>query len=203
MIDPPPPLGGGTELRGTAVPVIVRPLLGRLFSGTARRGASPELADAPDERDPDDAVDSEPPRGAPPLPSRETARLPVLEPLLLLRRPPCPASLARCGASKLFHVAGVGDEPPLTVPPDDPDDPLEEELPELLEPDDPLSPPPPRETEPPPPLSPRETDEPVVLPFDVRSWAEARPAIDTVVATVSAVRNLFLISTPLYLSASG
>jgi len=179
--------------------VIVRPLLGRLFSGTARRGASPELADAPDERDPDDAVDPDPPRGAPP-PSRDTARSPVLEPLLLLRRP-CDCSLARWGASKLFHAAGVGAEPPPAVPLDDPDDPLEEEPPELLEPlDPPLSP---RETEPPPPLSPRETDEPVVLPFDVRSWAEARPATDMAVATVSAVTNLFLISTPLYLSASG
>jgi hypothetical protein len=160
MMFPPPPLGGGTEPRETAVPVIGRPLLGRLFSGTARRGASPELAVAPGAREP---PESEPPREPPP--SRDTARSPVLEPLPLLRVRPCACSFDRRGASKLLHVAGVGELPPNGTP--ELDSPIE---PPPLEPALLPPPSPPRGTAlPPPPLSPRDTEEPVVLPFDVRS----------------------------------
>jgi hypothetical protein len=190
MIDPPPPLGGGTEPRDTAVPVIGRPLLGRLFSGTARRGASPELAVAPDDREPE----SEPPREPPP--SRDTARPPVLDPLPLLRVRPCACSLDRSmsfdrrGASKLLHVEGVGELPPNGTP--ELDAPVEPPPPLELEP----PPSPPRGAAlPPPPLSPRDTEEPVVLPFDVRSCAVATPAAAvTAAAAVSAVKNLFFIS---------
>jgi hypothetical protein len=169
------------------VPVAGRSPRGRLYAGTARRGASPDPDPADAERLPDEPDEAVlPPRGAPP--SRDTA-LPELAASPRLRPP---WSLARRGASN--------DEPPYGVEAElDPiEDPLDMPPLELeLEPVD--SPPPPRDTAPPPLSPPRDVDSPVVLPFDERCAAAVvgnaiRPPIATARARERA--NLCFITPP-------
>ena len=140
-----------------------------------------------------DTASRSPPRESP-LPPRGTARSP-LELLPLPRVRPCDCSFDRRGASNEDHVAGVEELPPVgpvfqTVasPALDPDEPDEED-----DEDPPASPP--RETAP-PPLSPRGTAVPVVLPFDVRSWAAAAVSPLRANATVSAAMELLFMTPP-------